>query len=392
MELINHKEWLSKPRFVCGIMTGTSVDAIDVVVASFSIFNDRHEFEITVTGNYEIPEEIRKLIFKIMSEPVHVSEISILNFALSQLYADAVKEVCNKSGFPIDKIDAVGIHGQTLWHEPQDREIAYYSISSTFQVASVSALTKILNKIVVGDFRAADIALGGQGAPLVPIFDYEYLSDVNENRVVLNIGGISNITLLPAGCKKVDVKAFDTGPGNVFIDMAVQNFFNLKFDKNGEIAKSGEIIPGLMNKLKSIPFITKKPPKSTGRELFSKEYFDNLSNEFRNNKSGNEDFIRTFTEFTSWSIAENIRLYAKNPHRLIVSGGGSDNTFLMELLEIELPGIQIEKSDKFGIPSDYKEALCFAYLTYLTLGGLPGNIPSVTGASKETNLGIIAIP
>jgi anhydro-N-acetylmuramic acid kinase len=166
----------------------------------------------------------------------------------------------------------------------------------------------------------------------------------------------------------------------------------MKFDKNGEIARKGKAIPDLLNSLKSIPFISKHPPKSTGRELFSKDFFNNLIAEYSSENIRYEDYARTFTEFTAWSIAENIRLFSKNPHHIIASGGGTDNTFLMELLEKELTEVIFDKSDNFGIPSDFKESLCFAYLAYLTLGGLPGNLPSVTGASKETIPGVIAIP
>src|SRR3989339_26052 len=392
MYILNSSEWLSKPRYVCGIMTGTSVDAVDTAIALFSNHEGKHIFEIIATACYEIPEEIRELIFRIIAEQVPISDISLLNFALAKLFADSVRKLCMDSGFPIEKLDAVGIHGQTLWHEPEGREIAGMQIFSTFQGASISALSKLVNKTVVGDFRSGDIALGGQGAPLVPIFDFEFLRDTNENRIVINIGGISNITILPADCKKEDVKAFDTGPGNVFIDLAVQKFFDLKYDKNGEIAEKGSVIPELMNNLKSIPFVKKQPPKSTGRELFSKDFFESLINEYGSVNTKKEDYVRTFTEFTSWSIAENIRLFAYNPLRIIASGGGSDNVFLIDLLKKELPDIIIDKSDKFGIPSDYKEALCFAYLAYRTLGGLSGNIPSVTGASKETVPGVIAIP
>ncbi len=392
MEILNTSEWLSKPRYVCGIMTGTSVDAVDIAIALFSNHDGNFKFEIIATGCYEISEQIREFIFRIISEYVPVSDISLLNFVLANIFSDSVKKLCRNSRFPLKKIDALGVHGQTLYHGPNDKYKEYMEFSSTFQAVSISALSKLLNKPVVGDFRPADIALGGQGAPLVPIFDYEFLRDSNENRIVLNIGGIANLTLLPADCKKGDVKAFDTGPGNVFIDMAVQKYFNLNYDKNGEIARKGTLIPELMNNLKSVPFITKLPPKSTGRERFSKDYFFYLIDEYSSSNTMNEDFVRTFTEFTEWSIAENIRLFAKNPKRIIASGGGSDNVFLMELLKKELPNVIIDKSDSFGIPSDFKEALCFAYLAYLTLSGLPGNIPSVTGASNETVLGVIAMP
>jgi anhydro-N-acetylmuramic acid kinase len=387
---IFQKEWLSKPRVVCGIMTGTSLDGIDVALAEFSMFKGKCKMK--PMGHYfkAFPEEFHELLFKIISEPIRISDVSTLHFALAHFYADAINEFLEHDVKTMSKIEAVGIHGQTVWHDSIGRVIAGINVPSSLQLGSASALANLINKPVVADFRSADIALGGQGAPLVPIFDYEFLADEIENRIVLNIGGIANVTLLPSGCPKERVVAFDTGPGNVFIDMAARRFFNKPYDKNGEIACKRKVTESLFEKLKQIPFIRQSPPKSTGRELFSENIFNELTEQHIKAGEHPENILRTFSEFTVWSIVENIKLFGIPNSNIIVSGGGSKNKYLMETLSQNLPQAKLATSDEIGIPSDSKEALCFAYLAYRTLGGLPGNLPSVTGAIREAVLGVVA--
>ena len=384
------EEWLSKPRQVCGIMTGTSLDGIDIALAEFSIFNRKSKMKLMSHYFKPFPEELRELIYRVISEPVRIFDVSTLHFAIAHFYAIALNEFLGHDEKTMNKIEAVGIHGQTVWHDPQGRMIAGINVTSTLQLGSASVLANLINKPVVADFRSADIALGGQGAPLVPIFDYEFIADEKENTIALNIGGIANVTLLPAGCTKEKVVAFDTGPGNVFIDMSVKQFFNKPYDKDGEIASKGKVIENLLEKLKQISFIRQSPPKSTGRELFSESFFNELSKPFIKAVEHPENFVRTFTEFTASSIAENIKLFGIPNSKIVVSGGGSKNKFLIETLSQKLPQAKLATSDDFGIPSDSKEALCFAYLAYRTLGGLPGNLPSVTGASREAVLGVVA--
>ncbi|HPI19741.1 MAG TPA: anhydro-N-acetylmuramic acid kinase [Candidatus Kapabacteria bacterium] len=384
--ILDSEKWLSKPRILCGLMTGTSLDGIDVAICSFSNSERKHSFKLIAFQTYPFSNEIRTILKEIISKKRFVDDVSFIHFALSKIYADAITDLCEKSLVELKDIDAIGMHGQTVWHQPKQKEIDRLRISSTFQLGSGSYLAKLLDIPVVYDFRSADIALGGQGAPLVPIFDYNFLRSENENVACLNIGGISNITYLPKNCSTSDVIAFDTGPGNVWIDLIANEFFNLNFDENGKYARLGKINIPLLNKLKNIDFINLKPPKSTGRELFNRETLYNLiSNEQKN------DILATLTYFTAWSIAENIKIFLKQVDGVILSGGGANNLYLIELLKKELPKVAFKISDEFGINSDAKEAICFAYLAYRTLAGLPGNICSVTGASKETILGAIAI-
>jgi len=384
--ILDSEKWLREPRILCGLMTGTSLDGIDVAICSFSNADGKHFFKLIAFNTYPFPNQIKTILKDIISKKRFIDDISFIHFALSKIYADAIIDLCEKSPLELKDINAIGMHGQTVWHQPNPKEIDRLKISSTFQLGSGSYLAKLLDVPVVYDFRSADISLGGQGAPLVPIFDYNFLRIENENIVGLNIGGISNITYLPKSCKTSDVIAFDTGPGNVWIDLIANEFFNLNFDEDGKIARHGKINIPLLNKLKNIAFINQEPPKSTGRELFNRETLFNLiSNEQKN------DILATFTYFTAWSIAENIKMFLKSVDVVILSGGGANNLYLIELLKKELTEVVFKTSDEFGVNSDAKEAICFAYLAYRTLAGLPGNICSVTGASKETILGAIAI-
>jgi len=384
MNVINSGLWLKEPRVVCGVMTGTSLDGVDVAIAKFKTQETKHQFVVLAYKTYEFPKKLKALLLEILEKPVEINKVSYLNFRLSELYVHSIEELCNISVIPLFSIDAIGFHGQTLWHEPNTKE------PSTLQLASGSALANLSGITTVSDFRSADVALGGQGAPLIPIFDYEFLRSEEKSRIALNIGGMSNITWLPAGCNKKDVIAFDTGPGNVWIDLAMMKYFGKPYDKDGSLGFTGSLHEEFFAKLRQIEYITQKYPKSTGRELFSIGYLnnilDNLSNLFNP-----KDIIYTLTYFTSWSISENIRMFFDEKAELIVSGGGSENKLLMHLLSLELHVPSIIKTDDLGIPSDAKEALCFAYLTWLTLGGNTGNLPKVTGASKEAILGSISV-
>ncbi len=387
------EEWLSKPRLVAGIMTGTSVDGVDVALAEFSAAGGKHGFSLKACDSYPISKEIRRLINGLITNSVKPEETSRLHFLLAEIYADSVKRLCSDSAINLRQIDAVGVHGQTLWHFPRPETFAGIRTASTFQAFSPSALSAVLGKIVVADFRAADIALGGQGAPLVPVFDYNFLGDAEKNRVVLNIGGIANITVLKKSCSPAEVRAFDTGPGNYLIDSAAGKHFGLAFDSGGELARRGNTDDILMERLKAIPYIESEPPKSTGRDFLPEDIGAFIDSRYHVETADSPvayNLLRTLTEYTAWSIARNIDKYAPGTEQLIASGGGTDNAFLMELLQQHIPGNEIIKSDSLGIPSDGKEALCFAYLAFRTLGGLPGNLPSVTGASREAVLGVIA--
>lgn len=384
------KYWRSNPRVICGVMTGTSLDGIDIAIAKFSNSNQRHSFELLLWETLPYPEKLKELAFKLINEKITIGEVSDFNVLIAKAYSQAILEAIDAHRFELSEIDAVSVHGQTVYHNPPSKVQLQVQTASTLQLCSLSTLSHLLGKPVLGDFRAADLIKGGEGAPLVPIFDYEFLKSDETNVIALNIGGISNITYIPKSSAVNEIVAFDTGPGNVLIDIAIKHFFNQNYDIEGQIANSGKVNVELLSELKSIDFIFRKPPKSTGRELFSHCFFKELIEKYESIVPN--DLITTITEFTAWSIAENIRLFAESKSKIIVSGGGSKNRFLIRRLKELLSEADIISSEQIGIPSDAKEAICWAYLAYRSLCGLPSTIPNVTGAENSAILGQIAFP
>jgi anhydro-N-acetylmuramic acid kinase len=374
-----------------GIMTGTSIDGIDVSISNFWQNElDEFQFELIAYYEYKFPKGIKELILKITLNDFTIRELSQLNFLLAEIYAKSLITLCIDTGIELKSITGLGVHGQTLWHEPEKSEFLDYQISSTLQLVNIPALSVKLNGMTVfGDFRSSDIALGGQGAPLIPIFDYHFLKSKTNGVLALNIGGMANITFLPANCQKNQVIAFDTGPGNVLIDYVMNIIYGKDFDSDGNIAKSGKLISNIFENMKLEPFISKMPPKSTGRELFNDKF---VKMHFVNNYKP-EDIISTLTEFTAWSISENIKIYIQSKensefHKIIISGGGRKNSYLISRIKSYLQKYKIIQIDDIKINGDAKESICFGFLAYLNFLGLPANIPSVTGASQETILGI----
>lgn len=385
--------WLAQSRTVCGLMSGTSLDGIDAAIVRFSPhISAPPTCSLLSFCTIPLPAELLEMITECIGGTASTETLSLANAAFASFLADAVRQACTAANIAIDTLDAIGSHGQTIWHQPTAQYVDGVAIASTLQIGSPSALAQHTGIPVVGDFRAADIALGGQGAPLVPLFDYHFLSHTQRDTIALNIGGMANITLLPAGVTLNAIRAFDTGPGNVLIDLATRKFFGKQYDTNGSIAREGIVLPRLLETLKQEPFIRQTPPKSTGRELFTPAYLEKALLYNYMDTQPAEDPVRTVTEFTAWSIAENIRLFGNPGSRIVASGGGIRNTTLMEALQRELPAAEIVPSDFYGVPSDAKEAMCFAYLAYRTLGGLPSNVPSVTGATREAVLGVLAYP
>ncbi len=377
-------EWLSKPRLVAGVMTGTSLDAIDTAVVEFTQENENHH-RVKILATSSVPYEfsLKQDILDLISKETTIQKVTKVHYRLSEVYADAVRKLLDENN--IQEIDAVGIHGQTVWHEPgKDSEKKI-----TYQLGGISALAQMLGVTVVGNFREADTALGGQGAPLIPIFDYEFFGTEKDNIIAVNIGGMANITILPAGIPIEMVKAFDVGPGNVLIDSAMKVLYNRAYDDRGTIAMKGKIISQLFDFLKDNDFIYAEPPKSTGREMFGIHLIHKILDDYAQQFLA-KDIITTLSYFTAWCIAHNVKLFGNPKSEIIVSGGGSHNDYILEKIREELPESTLRISDEIGIPADSKEAISFAYLAYRTLGGLPGNIPSVTGASRPAILGQIA--
>ncbi len=383
-------DWLSQPRFVCGIMSGTSLDGIDVALVRISRSAGRYQVDPLAFDTFPMHEEARKLIKRAALDGARTSEISYLNFAIPRMYADATMQLCVSSGILLEAIEAIGMHGQTVWHEPNATEDTAHGQPSTLQLGSPAVLAALLGVPVVGDFRSADVALGGQGAPLVPIFDYEMIRETDADVVALNIGGIANITYMPASCAKEAVRAFDTGPGNMLIDYAMEHFYGSKYDASGETAAKGTVADAMLHELMQIPFVSARPPKSTGRELFSRDMFESLVDKYK--KLLPEDFVATLAEFTARSVVSNIELFAGKRSKLIVSGGGAKNEYIMRRLKELLPMGNVLQSSEAGIDIDAKEAIAFAFLAYLRLAGVPANMTSVTGANREALLGGVFLP
>ncbi|KXB97543.1 MAG: hypothetical protein AA908_06710 [Chlorobi bacterium NICIL-2] len=388
--MISPHEWLSKPRCIAGAMSGTSLDGVDAAVVRLTQQNERIGVALVGFAHVEFTREIRSALQAAIERPIPIAELSDLACVLMQVYADALALATEDAQ---QQPEAIGIHGQTLWHMPTPHVRYGVECRTTFQLAEPAILAQRFRVPIVSNVRAADVALGGQGAPLVPILDWELLRSTHEYTIALNIGGIANITLLPPGCSREEITAFDTGPGNVWIDRAMHRFWGMRYDDRGRTAAAGKPISALFEQLRAIPFITNPPPKSAGREIFSAALLDELLAPFLHPMLPAEDIIATLTAFTAWSIAENIRRFGNVNACIVVSGGGAKNATLLAMLQSELPSSRIiHFADRTGIPDTAKEAVLMAYLAYRTLGELSSNLPSVTGAHKQATLGSITLP
>ncbi|MBI4165027.1 MAG: anhydro-N-acetylmuramic acid kinase, partial [Acidobacteria bacterium] len=326
--------------------------------------------------------------------PSSASAISQMNFLLGELFSEAALAVCRRAKVSPKKLSVIGSHGQTIYHQGTRSREAGREISSTMQIAEPAVIAERTGAPVVADFRSADMAAGGQGAPLVPMVDYLLLRDTREGRVALNIGGIANVTVIPAGPNPEDVFGFDTGPGNMVIDALVRHFTKGRrtFDGGGKQAARGESDEALLGRLLRLSIFQRKPPRSFGREEFGEAFVKRF---FLRKRLRAEDPVRTATELTARSIVATLNRFVFRRvkiHRLIVSGGGAKNKFLMKRLQELLPEITINPSDDFGLPIDAKEAIAFAILADRTMHGLPGNLPSVTGARRSVVVGKIVRP
>lgn len=377
----------AKKRLVAGLMSGTSLDGVDVAIVELRGSGNSLEIDIKAFESIPYPMELKERILK-NTEPStsSVAEIAKLNAELAHVYADAVKSACVKHHIPQHSLELVGSHGQTIYHDPNPTA----GIASTLQIGDPAVLSHLLGRPVVGEFRQADIALGGQGAPLVPYFDWALFTATNEYRVLLNLGGIANVSILPAGCRREDVIAFDTGPANVVIDSLMKHYTGSGFDDGGQFALGGKVDTDLLAKLLENPYFAQSAPKSTGRELFNAAYVSDLISEGQKRRLSDRDVVATATELTIKSILESMA--QAPPDRLIVSGGGVHNKGFMAGLSAGLPRTKVDSIAQHGIDPDAKEAICFAVLAYEAMNGVSAGMPSVTGANGSAFLGKICFP
>jgi len=387
-ELLNKKS-----KLVIGLMSGTSVDGVDAALVRISGCGPDTSLNLLHFASYPYAEKARELILAVASaRQADIDELSQLNFYLGKIFARAAVNLVRQAGFSLSEVDLIGSHGQTIRHLPCPQPFIDTAVASTWQIGEASVIAKETGCITVADFRPADIAVGGQGAPLVPIFDFIlYRSDI-KSRALLNIGGIANITLLPAGCTVDQVLAFDTGPGNMLIDALCRKYFNKKYDKDGSIAGSGQVHEGMLKALLEDAYFQQKPPKSTGREYFGQEFLRRCGEMAQRLSLSPADVIATVTELTVRSIRKSYEDFVQTPvQELIVSGGGRYNPMIMRGLQKAFRNVKVAPSDDYGIPADAKEAVAFAVLANETIHGNAGNVPGATGASRPTVLGKICL-
>jgi anhydro-N-acetylmuramic acid kinase len=386
----------SAPMLVLGLMSGTSADAIDVALAKISGTPPRLESKLLAHAAFQLPVAVRAEILRVAEQAsISTGDLSQLNFRLGQVFAEAALNACRTFRVDIRKIALIGSHGQTVFHHGRPTTYLGHSTASTLQIGEASIIAARTGVTTVADFRPADIAAGGQGAPLVPFADYVLFRHETLGRVSLNLGGIANITVIPARARPTQVLAFDTGPANMLIDALVRHFTKGRhqFDKNAGLATQGRGIPRLLNDLMRDPYLKLSPPKSTGREYYGSAYLNKILAMGRRSRAKPNDLIRAATIFTALSIVDALHRFvlpAHKIHQLIVSGGGAKNPLILAQVAAALPAIEIVPSSQLGVPEDAKEAYAFALLAYETWHQRTSNIPSATGARTAAILGKIS--
>ena len=376
---------------VAGVMSGTSADGMDVALVRILGRGFNLRFELLGHHHRKYPAPVRDAVLRAMNaQRTSVAELSRLNFLLGELYAEAISNAQKQAG---SGLDLAGCHGQTIYHQGDPGAFLGRNVACTWQTGEGAVIAARLGVPVVSDFRPADMAAGGKGAPLVPFLDYVLFRDRRVGRIVQNIGGIANLTAIPAGAKPEGVLAFDTGPGNMVIDQLMQGLFGKPYDRNGETARKGKILQPVLEHFLDGGYMRRKPPKTAGREEFGREYAQAFLR--RCGRASKADVIATATALTAQSIARAIGKFVLPSGRYreyIVSGGGTRNGTLMRMLgeDVAALGLKLRHSDEFGVPSQAKEAVAFALLAYQTWHRQPGNIPSATGAARPAVLGKIS--
>ncbi len=361
------------PGWYIGLMSGTSMDGMDAVLARF----DSDGIEIAGHYHTAIPEQLLTLLQSMIgTQQTRLDDLLRVSNRFAELSAKAVQGVLDKGGLKAAEVVAIGSHGQTLCHRPD--------LGATFQVDDPSRLAERTGIAVVADFRRRDLAAGGQGAPLAPAFHADAFRSPGENRVILNLGGIANITYLP-GSEAESASGFDTGPANTLLDAWHREHRGGQFDTDGNWARSGTVNKTLLAAFLDDSYFRVPPPKSTGREHFHRAWVEQIA--ARQGNLSPDDVQATLTELTAASIARAIRSHCCEEGSVFACGGGTLNTFLMERLAANLDGFRVATTDALGIPAQLVEATAFAWLAFRTINRMPGNLPGVTGANRAVVLG-----
>ena len=373
-------------RRVVGLISGTSADGVDAALVELRGSGSNLRCNPLAFETLQWPDSVRRTVLDLCEDRAGIDQLCQAHARLGALFAEAALAVIDRAGYEPKEIDLIGSHGQTVRHLPSGNP------PSTLQIGDASAIAQRTGIATVSDFRTADMAVGGQGAPLVPLVDWLLFGHEEQSRVLLNIGGIANVTIVPAGESVESLCAFDTGPGNMLIDAVVERATDGRecFDRGGARAARGVVDQALLSLLMAHPYLQREPPKSTGREEFGTAFLDEVAISAPSNP---DDLIATVTEFSALSIAEGIARAAGNPVADIwVAGGGVHNLHLLERLRRVMPGTRVESLLGLGIDPDAREAISFAVLANETLMGHAGNVPAATGAQRPVVLGKIALP
>jgi anhydro-N-acetylmuramic acid kinase len=401
---------------VAGVMSGTSADGINVALVRVGVAErsgsrrssvsgggrrgpgrPRHTIKLVGHAEFPYPAKVRAAVLSAMNaNQASVADLARLNFLLGELYADAV--LATQRQFRV-KAELVGCHGQTLYHQGEPQLFLGRRVAATWQTGEAAVIAARVGVPVVSDFRPADMAAAGKGAPLVPYLDYLLFRDPKIGRIVQNVGGIANLTAIPAGADASHVLAFDTGPGNMVIDAITEKLFSRTFDRGGKIGASGKVLESVLAPMLRGAFFRAKPPKTAGREEFGREFVREFLR--RCGRARKEDVVATATALTARSITDAVRRFVMQKsgsgtrdsfREVILSGGGSRNATLVGMLTEGLGplGVRLRFSDEFGLPSEAKEAVAFAVLAYETWNRRTSNVPSATGARRVAVLGKIS--
>ncbi len=383
-----------RAMIVAGVMSGTSADGVDVALVKITSASGKRQIKLLGHHAVSYPAALRSAVLAAMdAKETSTAELARLNWRLGMAYAEAVRAAVAKH--PV-KLDLVGCHGQTAYHQAKAAAYAGRQVACTWQLGEPALIAAELRVPVVSNFRSADMAVGGQGAPLVPLLDFVLFAHTGRTRVLQNIGGIGNLTVIPAGGTAADLLAFDTGPGNMVMDALMERFFQKKYDRGGSVATRGHVLDGVVKAVLQEAYFGQRPPKSAGREQFGSAFVTKFVRACEKAGGGQEDTVATATALTAESIALAFDRFVRPLTKgtavdYIVSGGGTRNATLIKMLRqrLEPLGCKVVMSDAVGLPSQAKEAAAFALLAWQTWHGQPGNIPSATGAKRAVVLGEI---
>jgi len=392
----------TKTMIVAGVMSGTSADGVDVALCRVSAAKDGTP-RVKVLGHlaFEYDAKLRAAVLAAMdAKATSAAELARLSWRLGEVYAECVEATALEVGIVPE---LVAMHGQTIYHQAEATKYLGHPVRCTWQIGEASVVAERLGLTVVSDFRPADMAAGGQGAPLVPMLDYCMFRHATKSRLLLNLGGIANVTALPAGGGVEDVLAFDTGPANMVVDACMQKLYGKRMDVGGGHAAKGRVIQQVMQELMTAKYFSAPPPKSCGREEFGAEFVARFIALCEKAGAKKHDVIATATAFTAETVIDAYRRFCwphlgqKSPlakaTELIVAGGGAKNATLMRMLTDGFGqfGIRVLTTETAGLAIDAKEAAAFALLGWLTWHGLPGNVPSATGAVRPVVLGRVTL-